>query len=281
MAREQSPKRASTFPADRGRANSSNGATLHLQDKPLPGMQDAPPRRAPNRRLPVVQNRNGSRAPRNSAASETQLRYWLASLVRLSDNIVQKAVTAYDRLFELKSEDQAEIYLEMAREFERDGKTEEVLEALRKAAVLRPEDGRIRMKIGMVHLKGKAPAAAVQAFQKARELGYSSYRLHFSLAHALAELNQHELALHECERALTLNPHAPDVLHKLGMVLDQLGRFQEAVQAFQRAVDLVPHEVSYHQSLGFALESAGRRSDAVKCFKRALELEQQLQGAAE
>jgi tetratricopeptide (TPR) repeat protein len=224
----------------------------------------------------MIQEAPGSRAGKSSATGETQLRYWLASLVRLSDNIVLNAVTAYNRLFELKREDQADIYLEMARDFGRDGKTDEVLEALRKAVALRPSDGKIRMQVGLLHLKSKAPAAAIQAFEKAKELGYSSFRLHLNLADALVQQNEYEKAASEFEQALAIKPTAA-VLHKLGTVLDHLGRFQEAAAAFQRAVELAPGETLYHQSLGFALESAGRRSDAVKCFKRALKLEQQQQ----
>ena len=137
------------------------------------------------------------------------------------------------------------------------------------------------MHIGLLRLKAKAPAAAAQAFQQAKDFGYTSFRLHVSMAEALTLLSEHERAVTEYEQALALNPDSADALHKLGGTLDRLGRFQEAAAAFQRAVEVAPHEVLYHQSLGFALESAGRRSEAVKCFKRALELEQhqQQQGA--
>jgi tetratricopeptide (TPR) repeat protein len=236
------------------------------------------PRRG--RALPVIQDQ-GAAPPRLSQSSETELRYWLASLVRLSDNIVFRAVRAYNRVFELEREDQADIYLAMARDFEREGKVEEVLEALNKAGIARPEDGRIRMQIGLLRLKAKAPRAAMQAFQQAKDLGYSTYRLHMSMAEALVQENDHERALREYEHALALSPDSAEVMHKLGTVLDRLGRYQEATEHFRRAVELAPDEVLYHQSLGFALESAGRRSDAVKCFKQALELEQRLQAGAE
>ena len=249
--------------ATNGRPVQTNGHRKHA----LPVIQEAAPAPAPR--------------PRQSAASETELRYWLASLVRLSDNIVLKAVSAYNRIFELKNEDQADIYLAMARDFERDGKTEDVLEALHKAVILRPEDGRIRMQIGLLRLKAKAPAAAVQAFQQAKDFGYTSFRLHVSMAEAFVLLNEHERAVTEYQSALALNSDSADALHKLGVALDRLGRFQEAAAAFERAVEVAPHEVLYHQSLGFALESAGRRSEAVKCFKRALELEQRQQQSAE
>jgi tetratricopeptide (TPR) repeat protein len=263
MPKEQSIKRVSKPPRNGARVNGafSNGRATSER----------------KRTLPVIQDAAVPRPLRQSGTSETQLRYWLASLVRLSDNIVLKAVHAYNKIFELKTEDQADIYLEMAREFERDGKTEEVLEALRKAVALRPDDGKIRLQIGLLHLKAKAPAAAIQAFQKAKELGYSSYRLHVSLAQALVRQKELDQALTEYQQALALRPESPEALHKMGLLLDQLGRFQDAVLAFQKAVELDPGEVLYHQSLGFALESAGRRSEAVKCFKRALELEHQEQ----
>jgi superkiller protein 3 len=244
--------------ATNGRSVQTNGHKKHV----LPVIREAAPAPPPAPR------------PRQSTASETELRYWLASLVRLSDNIVLKAVSAYNRIFELKNEDQADIYLAMARDFERDGKLEDVLEALHKAVILRPEDGRIRMQIGILRLKAKAPAAAVQAFQQAKDFGYTSFRLHVSMAEAFVMLNEHERAVTEYQHALAIDSDSADALHKLGIALDRLGRFQEAAAAFQRAVEVAPHEVLFHQSLGFALESAGRRSEAVKCFKRALELEQ-------
>jgi Flp pilus assembly protein TadD len=201
----------------------------------------------------------------------------LASLVRLSDNAVLKAVRAYNRLFHLGHQDQVEIYLDMARDFGRDGKTQEVLEALRKAVALRPTDGRIRTRVGLLHLKSGAPVAAIQAFEKAKELGYSSFRLHTALAEALVQQSENERAAREYERAITIKPDCAKTLHQMGMVLDGLGRFDDAAAAFRRASELRPDDISYHQSLGFALESAGRRSEAVKCFKRALELEQRQQ----
>jgi tetratricopeptide (TPR) repeat protein len=228
-----------------------------------------------HRRLPVIRDEAQRRA--SPGSSETQFRYWLASLVRLSDNAVLKAVRAYNRLFHLAHEDQVEIYLDMARDFGRDGKTEEVLEALRKAVALRPNDGRIRTRVGLLHLKSKAPVAAIQAFEKAKALGYSSFRLHTALAEALAQQDEHERAAREYERAIAIKGDCPKTLHQLGAVLDRLGRFEDAARAFSRASELRPDDISYHQSLGFALESAGRRTEAVKCFKRALELEQRQQ----
>jgi tetratricopeptide (TPR) repeat protein len=235
----------------------------------------------PKKRTPVngkgvngASRTNGARRSRRSAASsEAALRFRLASLLRLSDNWVTKAVGAYDRLFELGTTDQAEIYLEMGKEFARGGKLEEALEALRKAGDLRPEDGEPVFEVGLVHLHKQAPEAAVSAFTRARALGVTGYRLHKALAEALIQLERLEEALTELQSARDLDPEDPDVSYQLGMTFDHLGRYDEAVAAYERAIEIAPDAVAYQQSLGLTLDSAGRRKDAIKCFKRALELE--------
>lgn len=228
-----------------------------------------------------VSRKNGARRSRRSAASsETALRFRLASLLRLSDNWVNKAVGAYDRLFELGTTDQAEIYLEMGKEFARGGKLEEALEALRKAGDLRPDDGEPVFEVGLIHLKKRAPEAAVSSFTRARALGVNGYRMHKALAEAFTELERLEEALTELQGARDLDPEDPDISFQIGMTFDRLGRYDEAVEAYERAIELAPDAVAYHQSLGLTLDSAGRRKDAIKCFKRALALEHRQTTAA-
>jgi tetratricopeptide (TPR) repeat protein len=197
----------------------------------------------------------------------------MASLLRLSENLVNRAVGAYDKLFALEPRDQSEIYVQMGRELAQRGNLNEALEALRKASELFPRDVEALIEIGVVHLMRQAPLAAVQALEQAKSLGTPGYRLHKTLADALFALEKYEEALPELESALRLQPGVPEHYYQLGTTLDRLGRFEEAVKAFEVAIQLGPNEVAYHQSLGFTLESMGRRSQAIKCFKRALELE--------
>ena len=206
-------------------------------------------------------------------SSDTRLRFHLASLLRMSDNIVSRAVGAYDRLFALDRRDQAEIYLDMGRRLIAQGKTEQALEALRKAAHLRPGDGEVLVQVGLAHLHQPAPEAAVRVFGRAKEAGAASHDLYQGMADALVMQEKYAEALEALERALEIQAPGAEDLFRLGTVLDRLGRYEEACVAFRKALDLAPREVAYHQSLGFTLESMGRRREAIKCFKRALELE--------
>jgi tetratricopeptide (TPR) repeat protein len=230
-------------------------------------------------RLPVVGVGAGKAAPsvmrpRNRApGGDLQMRFKFASVVRLADNLVRKAVTTYDRTFLLPDDDQADIYLDLGRRLLHDGKVSEALEAFRKASTVRPDDPAPLFELGMLQARRGALEAAMQALEKARALGQSSYKLHMTLAEVFTRQEKHDQAIEELENALRLRKDIPEIPYRLGVSLSRAGRCEEAIDAFELAIDLAPHDVSYHQSLGFALESATRRSEAVECFKRALELE--------
>ena len=237
--------------------------------------------------LPVLENRESTSArmagrPRQGEVrGELRYRYRFASLLRLSDNLVRKAVSAYDRLFMLESQDEAEIYLDMGREFANDGKLPEALEALRKAAAIKPDDPTLLIEQGALHLRRSAWEAAVQVLQKAKGVGQPSYKTHLYLAEALSQQDKHEAAIEELEGALRLRKDIADIPYRLGVALSRVDRHEEAIDAFELAIELAPQSVAYYQSLGFALESASRRGEAVQCFKRALELEHSGEEAGE
>jgi tetratricopeptide (TPR) repeat protein len=216
---------------------------------------------------------SASRAKNGASSSETKLRFQMASLLRLSENLVNRAVGAYDRLFALEPRDRGEIYIQMGKELAQRGNVPDALEAFRKARELCPHDLDTLIEIGLLQLERGAAQAAVQAFEQAKTLGPPSHRLHKALADALIVLERYEEALSELESALRLEPNVADHYYQLGIALDRLGRYQDAVKAFEIALQLGPNEVVYHQSLGFSLESMGKRSEAIRCFKRALELE--------
>jgi tetratricopeptide (TPR) repeat protein len=233
---------------------------------------------------PVVSLRESaappSRAPRAKEISTTHVRFHFASLLRLSDNLVAKAVNVYDRLFALDQRDEVEIYLEMGKDLVREDKLDEALVALRKVLASRPDHGDALFEVGLIHLRRGAPHAAVEILTKAKASGRKNHRLHLHLAEALLRQDKLDEALVELDEALAFKPSEPDVHYRRGVILDRLERYGEAVQSFESAIQLSPSEVRYHQTLGFTLETLGRRSDAIKCFKRALELERPIEDAS-
>jgi tetratricopeptide (TPR) repeat protein len=206
-------------------------------------------------------------------SGDAQWRFLVASLLRVSDNLMNRVLRIYDGLFALDRRDQADIYLQMGKELSQRGRLEDAVETLRKALELKPDEPLALLEIGSVHLRRGAPQAALEALEKARSLGQPSYRLHTLLVETLTRQDRNEEALAELECALKIRPRSAENHYRLGVVLDRLGRFEEAVGAFEKAIELAPDQVVYYQTLGFTLESMGRRRAAITCFKRALELE--------
>lgn len=212
-------------------------------------------------------------APSVRASGATQMRYRMASLLRVSDGIVSRAVSAYDRMFAIDTAEKADIYLRIGQDFARAGAPDDALEALRQCLEFDPHNVEAWVEIARIRLGQQAPGAAVDALESARAVSVPRFEIHFYLAEALTDLGDHEAAVTELKHALRIEPDVPEAHYRLGVALDTLTRHEEAIGAFERAIELAPREVSYHQSLGFTLESMGDRKAAIACFKHALDLE--------
>ena len=207
----------------------------------------------------------------------SRLRFNLAGVLRLSERLVERAVSAYDNTFRLDHEDTADIYLRLATDEVKAGRAEQALAALQRVISLQPGNAAAWYETGLLHLKLHAPAAALEALERAQRAGlegFEGFDIHFHLAEALGDLERHEQAADELVRALKHRPDSAPATYRLGMALDRLGRYEEAAVVFKKAIECAPREVNYHQSLGFTLECLGRRDEAIECFKKALELQQ-------
>jgi Flp pilus assembly protein TadD len=222
--------------------------------------------------------RASEREPKRRAVSgSTQMRLSVATWLRMSDSIVSKAVSAYDKLFSLDPRDEAEIYTDIGSELGASGRPEEALASLERAVGLRPDDEQVWFELGMVHLRMGASEAAKTAFEKARALGAEGFDLALRLSEALTDLDRHEEAVKELQKAVNLDPHAAEAFYRLGVELDRINRHEEAVTAFRKAIELAPREHAYYQSLGFTLDTLGQRDEAVDCFKRAVDLQRRME----
>ena len=208
-----------------------------------------------------------------SVAVAADWRFHIASLTRISDNIVSRAVSAYDRLFGLDEREASEIYFDVGKKLVAEEKIDEAISALRKVLRTKPDHQQALFELGMLHLRRGAPVAAIAMLQRAKAAGLSDHKLHVLLAEALSEEGKLEEAVKEFDHAVALKPELASTHYRRGVVLDRLERHADAVEAFEKAIRLAPREIGYHQSLGFTLETMGRRTEAIRCFKRALEVE--------
>lgn len=98
---------------------------------------------------------------------------------------------------------------------------------------------------------------------------------HFGVAHMLGlvllQRGQAEAALPHLERALQMQPAAPDALGHLGDALKALGRYPSALAAYQRKLALRPGDIETLYQCGLVLHELHRFEEAVACHEQALQ----------
>jgi len=82
---------------------------------------------------------------------------------------------------------------------------------------------------------------------------------------------QHDLAIHEAERASALDPDEAEGYAALGVILAWAGRPEEGITMVERAMRLNPrYPVNYLLNLGFTYRIAGRYEEAIATAKKIL-----------
>ncbi|MBI4852172.1 MAG: tetratricopeptide repeat protein [Acidobacteria bacterium] len=111
------------------------------------------------------------------------------------------------------------------------------------------------------------------AFQMLNKTFSPGYTLLLS-AQALAKEGRNKLALDECERALRLDPHLPEVYQFMGQLFLSLGENTQAVEAFEKAIQMQPTFGEVYADLSQAYLLSGRYEEAAKLAKEAISVEQ-------
>lgn len=85
---------------------------------------------------------------------------------------------------------------------------------------------------------------------------------------------QHEKAITECERAVTLIPNGAEAHAILGNILTYAGRPEEAMPFLEKAIRLDPFPPSfYYEYFGLAYRMMGQYEEALTEYKKALHLQ--------
>jgi adenylate cyclase len=122
----------------------------------------------------------------------------------------------------------------------------------------------------------KSPGKSIK---KAAELVQKALALDDSLPPTIAALGriyilkgQHEKAIAEYERAVSLNPNAAGAHAWLGVALNSVGRPDEAIASFKKAMRLSPISPAwFFMSLGLSYRMVGRYEDSIAAYKKALD----------
>lgn len=98
-------------------------------------------------------------------------------------------------------------------------------------------------------------------------------RGHIDLAVSYEAGKEHDLALKEYEKAVSLDPAAPDAWFGLGNIYLIKKDWPSAIKKLEKAVRLRPSEGLYRNNLAIAYMEAGRVDDGLKAAQKGLDLD--------
>jgi len=93
---------------------------------------------------------------------------------------------------------------------------------------------------------------ALEMYSKAIELDGSNPVFYCNRAAAHSKMNNHHLAIEDCQRAIDMDPSYSKAYGRMGLAHSSLEKHREAVDNFKKALELEPDNESYKSNLQIA-----------------------------
>ncbi len=149
--------------------------------------------------------------------------------------------------------------------------TPETAESLRRALAERPGDPELLWRLAGIEADAGRLSEAAEALQALAGTHPTPDVLE-RLGLVLNRLGRHREALPVLRRVLDLQPERATAWNSAGEALGNLGRIRDAADAFARAVRWRPDFAHAHYNLGLALRAAGKNKGALGALGKAAEL---------
>ncbi len=154
----------------------------------------------------------------------------------------------------------------------KDGKRDDAVAMLTRAATLAPDRAELRNHLGNALLECGRGVDALAHLQAAAELWPDSASFLYNLGNALAAAGRPQDAETQFRAALRRDPEHPGAHNNLGNVLRALGRHDEAAACYRCAIAVQPDLAGTHNNLGSALLALHRPAEAEVALREALRL---------
>jgi tetratricopeptide (TPR) repeat protein len=112
-----------------------------------------------------------------------------------------------------------------------------------------------------------------ESFTRALQLDPKLVIARINLSIALFNVPDAAGAQREAEKAVALNPNAPQPHYILGLIAKSQNRTDDAIAAFQRVLKIDPRDVGANVNIGQLYASARNYTEAVNAFRIALEVD--------
>jgi len=151
-----------------------------------------------------------------------------------------------------------------------EGRLDEALATLQRAAALDPNDPKVHANLGSILTRLNRPEEAVACYRRALALDPNYAEAHYNLGAMLTQLERHEEALACYDRVLALMPNHGRTLINRGSALSALNRHEEAIACYDKILAGDPQYAEAETNRGTALQWLNRVDEAIDRYDTAL-----------
>ncbi len=168
-------------------------------------------------------------------------------------------------------------YLWRGSIYERLGNFHESLAQYRRAQQLAPNDPAIRLAVGLLLLRGRQPAAAIEYFQAVLEQNPEDKEALLGLAQCRLEQGQPKEAIPLLDQLLRRDPSFARAWFHRGKAAFDLGDAGDGERCLRRAVQLAPDDAEAWHQLTLTLRALGKEAEAEQLLPRLQALRKDLE----
>ncbi len=159
------------------------------------------------------------------------------------------------------------------------GYNEQALPYLEQVLQRTPENARVLVLVGQIHLQANRLQAAEKYFRDALHVNAEYAEAWSGMGDVCQTQNNPREALSNYEKALALKPDLLYTLLNAGQAADKLNQQPQAEAYYRRALQLDPQSPDALNGLGLALAKQGHPEQARKLFEQAISLRRNYSGA--
>ncbi|HMJ61848.1 MAG TPA: tetratricopeptide repeat protein, partial [Bryobacteraceae bacterium] len=159
------------------------------------------------------------------------------------------------------------------------GYSQQALPYLEQVLRRTPENARVLVLVGRIHLEANRLDEADKGFREALRVNNESAEAWSGLGDVCDARKDPRQASEQYEKALALKPDLLYTLLNAGQVADKLERPKQAEDFYRRAFTIDPQMAEAANGLGLALAKQGHAEDGRKYFERAIALQRDFSGA--
>ncbi|KPA19039.1 magnetosome protein MamA [Candidatus Magnetomorum sp. HK-1] len=200
--------------------------------------------------------------------------FYLHAMLLFGGRILHKALSFYNSLFELTSQEKAKIYRNISTHYANKGHHEKSLEHLKDWVKLEPANQDAHYQLGLALSATGNSASAIRCFEKVLKLNPEHKGGIYHKSILFVKMKNFEQALEGFKKLCDITENAK-VYYNMGIAYDGLNQVDDAITSLEKAVEIDPDEIKYHQYLGFLNVRNDDHKKAAGYFTKVMELERE------